>query len=95
VYVFRGNLIRGGVHLPAHRPYRREPGGWTPILLLHSPVVAGGKHATGGASLCPTSCGEVCISRRVESQAGTLAITRSDLEQWAAIFEPPTKEELA
>lgn len=35
------------------------------------------------------------ISRRVESRAGTLAITRSDLEQWAAIFEPPTEEELS
>lgn len=35
------------------------------------------------------------ISRRVESRAGTLAITRSDLERWAAIFEPPTAEELA
>jgi predicted kinase len=34
------------------------------------------------------------ISRRAESASGTLAISRAELDQWAAIFEPPTAEEL-
>ncbi|CAA9563896.1 MAG: hypothetical protein AVDCRST_MAG18-1311 [uncultured Thermomicrobiales bacterium] len=35
------------------------------------------------------------ISRREESAAGTLQITRAELEDWAAIFEPPTEGELS
>lgn len=35
------------------------------------------------------------ISRREESAAGTLQITRAGLEEWAAIFEPPTEGELS
>jgi predicted kinase len=34
------------------------------------------------------------IAQRGESQTGTLAISRTELEQWAAWFEPPTAEEL-
>ena len=34
------------------------------------------------------------ISRRDESAGGTLGITRSELEQWSTLFEPPTDEEL-
>jgi predicted kinase len=34
------------------------------------------------------------ISQRAESASGTLAISRAELDQWAAIFEPPTAEEL-
>lgn len=33
------------------------------------------------------------IARREESLAGTLQITRAELEQWAALFEPPTEDE--
>ena len=35
------------------------------------------------------------ISKRIESSKGTLHITRSELEHWAAVFEPPTNEELS
>jgi predicted kinase len=35
------------------------------------------------------------ISRRDESVAGTLQITRSDLEEWSNSFERPTEEELS
>lgn len=34
------------------------------------------------------------ISQRDESTEGTLQITRSELEQWSTLFEPPTEEEL-
>lgn len=34
------------------------------------------------------------IAGRAESAAGTLQITRSDLEEWATWFEPPGEEEL-
>jgi hypothetical protein len=34
------------------------------------------------------------ISRREESRAGTLEITRKELEAWSMKFEPPTEEEL-
>lgn len=34
------------------------------------------------------------ISQRTESLKGTLHITRSELEQWSSMFEPPQKEEL-
>lgn len=39
---------------------------------------------------------ELCsrISRRVESTTGTLAISRSELEQWTSLFEPPAEDEL-
>lgn len=35
------------------------------------------------------------ISKRVESSKGTLHITRSELERWWAMFEPPSKKELS
>jgi predicted kinase len=35
------------------------------------------------------------ISKRPESLSGTLQITKSDLEQWAKMFEIPTEEELS
>jgi predicted kinase len=35
------------------------------------------------------------IARRPESRAGTLAISRAELETWAALFEPPTPDELS
>jgi predicted kinase len=35
------------------------------------------------------------ISRRDESRAGTLHITRSELEEWSNNFERPTEEELS
>ena len=35
------------------------------------------------------------IARRNASTMGTLAISRAELEQWAALFEPPTADELA
>lgn len=34
------------------------------------------------------------ISRRPESKAGTLKIERTELEEWARNFEPPTSDEL-
>jgi predicted kinase len=34
------------------------------------------------------------ISQRDESKEGTLHITRSELERWSTLFEPPTEEEL-
>ena len=34
------------------------------------------------------------ISQRDESTEGTLQITRSELERWSTMFEPPTEEEL-
>jgi predicted kinase len=34
------------------------------------------------------------VSQRGESQEGTLAITRDDLETWSRLFEPPTQDEL-
>jgi predicted kinase len=34
------------------------------------------------------------ISKRAESITGSLHITQSELEQWSALFEPPTAEEL-
>jgi hypothetical protein len=34
------------------------------------------------------------ISQRGESVSGTLAISRAEFDQWAAVFEPPTAEEL-
>jgi predicted kinase len=34
------------------------------------------------------------ISRREESQSGTLAISREELELWVTRFEPPTEDEL-
>lgn len=34
------------------------------------------------------------ISSRPESQAGTLHITRAELEEWARSFEPPDEQEL-
>ncbi|HEX5502040.1 MAG TPA: ATP-binding protein [Thermomicrobiales bacterium] len=34
------------------------------------------------------------IARRDESAAGTLQITRAELEAWAALFEPPGEDEL-
>lgn len=34
------------------------------------------------------------ISQRNESQQGTLQISRAELEAWAAVFEPPTEEEV-
>ena len=34
------------------------------------------------------------ISQRDESAGGTLGITRSELEQWSSLFEPPTDDEL-
>ena len=35
------------------------------------------------------------ISQRDESKCGTLHITRSELEQWASMFEPPNEQELS
>lgn len=35
------------------------------------------------------------ISQRTESLKGTLHITRSELEQWHSMFEPPREEELS
>jgi predicted kinase len=35
------------------------------------------------------------VSRREESQAGTLQITRDELEEWSRRFERPTEDELS
>ncbi len=35
------------------------------------------------------------ITRRDPSTIGTLAISRAELEQWSALFEPPSADELA
>jgi predicted kinase len=34
------------------------------------------------------------VSQRGESQEGTLAISREELETWSKLFEPPTPDEL-
>ena len=35
------------------------------------------------------------IARREESTMGTLTISRAELDEWSASFEPPTADELA
>ncbi len=35
------------------------------------------------------------ITRRAESTMGTLTISRAELDEWSASFEPPTADELA